>query len=106
MGLSRPFLGILCALFLLTSACSSTPIVEVLPEFTQVVIPPQNKTCPSIPNPPVGDAATQRDVAAWLPDVYAAHAHCKSDLRATVRIVDAHNAEAERLKAENAVLAK
>jgi len=77
-------------------------VIEVLPQPTEVLIPAQNKTCPVIPAPPNPDFSTQQDVAAWLPDVYAAHAECRSDLRSTVRIVDAHNQEAQRIVAENA----
>ena len=70
--------------------------------MTEVTIPAQNRSCANIPAPPNPDTASQRDVAAWLPDVYGAHAECKSDLRAVVRTIDSHNAEAQRQAAENA----
>ena len=97
------FLAILCVLFLTSGCFGKDVVIEVLPQPTEVLIPAQNKTCPVIPAPPNPDFSTQQDVAAWLPDVYAAHAECRSDLRSTVRIVDAHNQEAQRIAAENAV---
>lgn len=105
---SRPFLVILCALFLSSCGWWTTDTkIEVLPQPTEVLIPAQNRSCPAIPAPPNPDAgASQQDVAAWLPEVFAAHGECRSDLRTTVRIVDAHNAEARRVAAENAKIAE
>ena len=101
MAKSRLFLVTLCALFLI-SACGEKQRIEVLQQPTTVVVPAQNRSCANIPTPPNPDSATQRDVAAWLPDVYSAHAECRSDLRSTIRILDSHNAEAARVAAENA----
>lgn len=95
------FLATLCVLFLTSGCFGKDVVIEVLPQPTEVLIPEQNKSCPDIPAPPNPDYADQRDVAAWLPDVFAVHAECRSDLRSTVRIVDAHNAEAQRIAAEN-----
>lgn len=103
MERSRPFLAILCALFLSSCGWLTTETkIEVLPQPTEVLIPAQNRSCPAIPPPPNPDTASQRDVAAWIPDVYGAHAECRSDLRSTIRIVDAHNEEARRIATENA----
>lgn len=104
MAKSPLFLVTLFAACLAISACGDKAVqFEVLPQPTEVFIPPQNRSCPAIPTPPNPDAgATQQDVAAWLPDVYAAHAECRSDLRVVVRTVDAHNQEAQRIAAENA----
>lgn len=96
------YLVTLFAAFLAISACEGANRIEILPQPTEVLIPVSNRTCGGIPTPPNPDVATQRDVAVWLPDVYAAHAECRSDLRTTVRIVDAHNEEARRVADENA----
>lgn len=103
MALSHPFLGTLCALFLISGCSWFEPTIqlEVRPQATTVTVPAQNRSCANIPTPPNPDTATQRDVAVWLPDVYAAHNECKSDLRTVVRIIDSHNAEAARQAAEN-----
>lgn len=95
--------AILCALLLL-SACGEKPAIEVLPQTTTITVPDQNRSCSNIPTPPNADTATQRDVAVWLPDVYGAHSECKSDLRAVIRILDAHNVEAKRQAAANTAL--
>ena len=104
MAISRLSLVTLFVACLAISACGEKDIqFEVLPQPTEVFIPAQNRSCPNIPPPPNPDAgATQQDVAAWLPDVYGAHAECRSDLRSVVRTVDAHNQEAARVAAENA----
>ena len=99
---SRLYLATLFAVFLATSACDKDVRIEVLPQPTEVLIPAQNRSCASIPTPPNPDVSTQQDVAAWIPEVYGAHAECRSDLRAVNRIVDGHNAEAQRVAAENA----
>ena len=101
----RLFLVTLFALYL--SGCSwfqPDTRLEVLPQATEIIIPPQNRGCATIPSAPNPDVATQRDVAIWLPEVYAAHAECRSDLRTVVRIVDSHNDEAQRQKEENDAL--
>ena len=100
MAKSPLFLAILCALFL-SSCGEDTRRLEVLSQPTEILVPAQNRTCPKIPTPPNPDTASQQDVAAWLPDVYATHAECRSDLRSTIRIVDAHNSEAQRIAAAN-----
>ena len=98
----RPFLAMLCVLFLISGCFGKEIQIEVLTQPTEVLIPPQNRSCQDIPSPPNPDVATQQDVAAWLPAVYGAYGECRSDLRTSVRIVDAHNAEAQRIAAENA----
>ena len=103
MALLRLFSVTLCALFLL-SACAGAPALEVLPQTTTITVPAQNRACANIPTPPNPDTATQRDVAVWLPDVYAAHSECKSDLRAVIRILDGHNEVAASQAEENAKL--
>lgn len=102
MAKSRLFLATLCALFL-TSACATPPKqIEVLPQPTEILIPAQARSCPPIPTPPDPDVSTQRDVAAWLTDVYAAHEECMIDMRTILRIIDAYNAEAKLIAAQNA----
>ena len=103
MAKSRLSLVTLFVACLAISACGDKTQIEILSQPTEVFIPAQNRSCPQIPPPPNPDAgATQQDVAAWLPDVYGAHAECRSDLRVVVRTVDAHNQEAARVAAENA----
>lgn len=103
---SHLFLATLFAAFLATSGCSwfqGDTQIEILREPTEVFIPPSNRSCAAIPLPPNPDmGATQRDVAAWIPEVYAAHAECRSDLNVVVGIVSEHNAEARRISTQNA----
>ena len=98
----RQSLKTLCALCVIVtiSACmkpGANP-VEVKTEIVVPSVPPENLVCPEIPRPPNPDTATQRDVAAYLPDVIAVAEHCKRDLGVVRRII---NSAADAAKKQN-----
>lgn len=89
----------LCATVSL-AACErpdAPPVIQT--RVAEVDIPPQNRTCPTIPVAPDPDDpnVTQRDIAVYIIELNQIAEHCKRDLNTTVDIVDDFNQTAAAL---------
>lgn len=56
---------------MLSAGCAKLP-----PEYVAPTIPHELLTCPAAPPVPDPDAATDKDVARYIVELFAAHAEC------------------------------